>query len=384
MTDTQQPTPKTPETGPQSTETVAAEAVFETSNTSERLQAPQNTPSPGHNRQKDATSAAPESNPGAVQGNRTSAASDAQKTEGQKTGSPRSRRMPGTTRAAGKSAGNTAPSPQKKDMPVPGRTTAEAGKSSRSSASAKEVSKAASASPKDQTPEEAIKASPERPAPLTEAEKNLPPAFPASAPTDSSENRPSEKELPGAIPDSPAMREILDHGQRVATYTDILFRELVSLHGLSPEWGRRLHLAACLHDLGWLEGRKGHHKTSMRIIDEDLSLPIADDDRPWVALLARYHRKALPSRKHPRFALLKRSQQEMLRKAAALLRLADALDYSHKGIIQDLTVTIGKNKVILQAVCTGDGTEEIARCKEKGTLFVRMFKKEPKLVCLPQ
>ena len=209
-------------------------------------------------------------------------------------------------------------------------------------------------------------------------------AVPLSVTADGTAPVQPEVELPGALPDSPALREILAHGQRVATYADILFRELAPLHGLAPEWRKRLRMAACLHDLGWMEGRKGHHKTSMRIIDEDSSLPIADEDRPWVALLARYHRKAVPSRKHPRFALLKRPEQEAVRKAAALLRLADALDYTHRGVVLNCTVETGRRKVFLRAACSGDCAEEIARCKEKGDLFARLFGKEPKLVCLPQ
>lgn len=307
-------------------------------------------------------------------------ASSARKNAGQKPGSPRRRRTAGSAKTQ---AERKRTQPASKSKETDSNKGTDSGSSSRNTATEMTPPAMTSAPISSQTSEPDGRTDSVQPAFQHESGRNSP-ATSVPAPSADADSRPSEKELPGAIPDSPAMREILEHGQRVAAYADILFRELGSLHGLSPEWGRRLHLAACLHDLGWLEGRKGHHKTSMRIIDEDLSLPISDDDRPWVALLARYHRKAVPSRKHSRFALLKRSQQEMLRKAAALLRLADALDYSHRGIIQDFTVTVGKNRVVLQATCTEDCAEEAERCKEKGVLFARVFKKEPKLVCLPQ
>lgn len=72
-----------------------------------------------------------------------------------------------------------------------------------------------------------------------------------------------------------------------------------------------------LHDIGFAEGRKGHHKTGMRYIEEDLSLNISDADRPLVALLARYHRKAWPSRRHSRFAALPRRERRALRRAGS-------------------------------------------------------------------
>lgn len=86
------------------------------------------------------------------------------------------------------------------------------------------------------------------------------------------------------IPESPVMADSLTHGQRVAAIAATLFQDLAELHGLDDVWGHRLHLAAQLHDIGFAEGRKGHHKISMRLIEEDLSLNIHEDDRPWVAL----------------------------------------------------------------------------------------------------
>lgn len=306
----------------------------------------------------------------------------ARKNAGPKSSTPHRSRTTGSAKSAGR-VERKRTQPASKDKATVSNKEADSSPSSRNTPPEITPPAMTSAPIRPQTPEQGLGTDSAQPTFQPASEKGNS-VTSAPAPRADADSRPSEKDLPGAIPDSPTMREILEHGQRVAAYTDILFKELEALHGLSPEWGRRLHLAACLHDLGWLEGRKGHHKTSMRIIDEDLSLPISDDDRPWVALLARYHRKAVPSRKHPRFAMLKRPQQEMLRKAAALLRLADALDYSHKGIIQDFTVTVGKNKIILQATCTEDCTEEAERCKEKGGLFARVFKKEPKLVCLPQ
>ena len=169
--------------------------------------------------------------------------------------------------------------------------------------------------------------------------------------------------------------------RRVAAIAATLFQDLAELHGLDDVWGHRLHLAAQLHDIGFAEGRKGHHKISMRLIEEDLSLNIHEDDRPWVALLARYHRKAWPSRRHARFDALKKSDRKALRKAASLLRIADALDYTHTGVVGNLAVAVKKRKVIIAVQCSGDCSAEMERVIKKGDLFMHVFGRELECVC---
>lgn len=55
-----------------------------------------------------------------------------------------------------------------------------------------------------------------------------------------------------------------------------------------------------------------------------------------VANIARYHRKALPSDKHPLFATLNDDDQQRVRILAGVLRLADALDMRHRELVRDL------------------------------------------------
>ena len=106
-----------------------------------------------------------------------------------------------------------------------------------------------------------------------------------------------------------------------------------------------------------------------------------DEDRPYVALLARYHRKAWPSRRHARFDALKKSDRKALRKAASLLRIADALDYTHTGVVGNLAVAVKKRKVIIAVQCSGDCSAEMERVIKKGDLFMHVFGRELECVC---
>lgn len=72
-----------------------------------------------------------------------------------------------------------------------------------------------------------------------------------------------------------------------------------------------------------------------------------ETERSLVALLARYHRRAWPSPRHRRFAALGKDDRKCVRRLAALLRLADALDYSRQGLVEDISARIGKKRVEL-------------------------------------
>ncbi len=173
-----------------------------------------------------------------------------------------------------------------------------------------------------------------------------------------------------------AHRHILTHGQNVALYCNMLFMELEKLHSLDDEWLDILLLAAKYHDIGAMDGPKSHHKNSYHKIIHDQTLPIEDSQREMVALLARYHRKSLPSHKHPEFVKMPKSVQENICQGAAILRLADALDYGHQGLIHKINAKIYPQLVLLTCHSHYDITNEMFRVIKKSNLFARTFKKE--------
>lgn len=70
-----------------------------------------------------------------------------------------------------------------------------------------------------------------------------------------------------SLPDDPVYTGALVHGRQVEHLAAALFHEFAPLHKLGAPWEERLRAAARLHDIGWVEGRKKHHKTSMRLIE---------------------------------------------------------------------------------------------------------------------
>lgn len=182
-----------------------------------------------------------------------------------------------------------------------------------------------------------------------------------------------EAELSGA-----ALLEAVHHGRHVAALALALFEPLAPRFGLDMRWARMLAQAALWHDLGFAAGgRRRHHKRSMEIIEENvflsLSFGLTEAERPLVALLARYHRRAWPSMRHRRFAALCREDRKALRAAAAILRIADALDYRHKGAVEEVRVSLRRHAVRL--VCFGSEPcgRECRRALKKGDLFEDLY-----------
>ena len=97
--------------------------------------------------------------------------------------------------------------------------------------------------------------------------------------------------------------------------------------------------AALLHDVGKSEGQKGHHKTTYDLIrthGNPLGWKPADLQR--AAAVARFHRGALPTRKHKTLRDLLPDEQKATFQLAAVLRLANAFDAPHDGRIRRIQI----------------------------------------------
>jgi len=102
-----------------------------------------------------------------------------------------------------------------------------------------------------------------------------------------------------------------------------------------------LQLAALLHDVGKSHGEKSHHKKSAdMILAQGAPLGWPPDEIRRVALVARFHDGALPTKRHKALRDLLLPEQTAVIELAAVLRLANALDVSHDAHIRQLDVKV--------------------------------------------
>jgi exopolyphosphatase/guanosine-5'-triphosphate,3'-diphosphate pyrophosphatase len=148
----------------------------------------------------------------------------------------------------------------------------------------------------------------------------------------------------------------------------------VKLHKMGPEERELLSLAAILHDVGYAVGYEEHHKHAYRLILEEPIPGLSPHRQELVAQVARYHRGALPDPdKHRAFAALDKPDRELVAQLGAILRLADGLDRSHTNAVQDLTLAlVGDRLVLTLAPGRADADERWAGGK-KGRFFEQVF-----------
>lgn len=166
------------------------------------------------------------------------------------------------------------------------------------------------------------------------------------------------------------------HTHQVTHLTLQLFDELQSLHGLGEQERFWLRCAGLLHDIGWVEGQKAHHKTALRLILEAPLLLFDTRERLIIGSVARYHRKALPDESHDHYAALQPPDQKIVRMLAALLRVADGLDRTHQSLVKNLACVITSKKIIVHCDAQQPAEEERQTALDKGELFEQVFERE--------
>lgn len=141
-----------------------------------------------------------------------------------------------------------------------------------------------------------------------------------------------------------------------------------------------LRVAALLHDVGRSRAGKGHHKASYRMI-RGLTPPLGwrAQDLLTAGIVARYHRGALPRSKQKSFRDLSPRQRQHVSRLAAILRLADALDFSRDGRIQKLRVQ-GQNGWLLIAAQGYSPRDRLAEAVAAGRHLLETVYRMPVVV----
>jgi len=163
------------------------------------------------------------------------------------------------------------------------------------------------------------------------------------------------------------------HGEQVARLSLALFDDLEPLHALGPRERDLLMVAALLHDVGQYISYRRHHKHSQYVIANSELPELSPADVSFVALLARYHRRSEPKLGHPEFAALSTADREAMRRLAAMLRVADALDREHVERVASLGCRVDRDAVALEVETRGTLTLEEWALRSKGALFEAVF-----------
>jgi exopolyphosphatase/guanosine-5'-triphosphate,3'-diphosphate pyrophosphatase len=166
-----------------------------------------------------------------------------------------------------------------------------------------------------------------------------------------------------------------EHARQVARLATALFDETRGMHGLTDRERGWLEYAALLHDVGVHISYESHHRHSYYLIRHGDLRGFEPDEIETIALVARYHRRASPKRRHDGYGGLSRDGRRTVRALAAILRLAESLDRSHAQSIAALDLHDRGDDALLQLRTVGDAELELWAATRHAAPFEKLIGK---------
>ena len=92
-----------------------------------------------------------------------------------------------------------------------------------------------------------------------------------------------------------------------------------------------------------------------------------------MALVARYHRKSLPKKKHSEFDRLEPKDQQIVSRLGGILRLSDGLDRRRSGLVEVVALKKSGMNFSIKLLGTEDISVEVFGGNAKKDLFEKAF-----------
>jgi exopolyphosphatase/guanosine-5'-triphosphate,3'-diphosphate pyrophosphatase len=164
------------------------------------------------------------------------------------------------------------------------------------------------------------------------------------------------------------------HGRQVARLALRLFDETALVLAL-PESGRELlEYAALLHDIGHAIDHDRHNRHSHYLIKNAELMGFEPIEIEMIAQVARAHRKQGAQLESPELQELGAGRRRMVRGLSALLRVADALDRSHFGVVKDIDVSYSPGRLEIEVGAKRDKADlELWTCERRTDLLAKLL-----------
>lgn len=158
-----------------------------------------------------------------------------------------------------------------------------------------------------------------------------------------------------------------------------IFDKMKNIHGLGKRERLLLRIAVLLHDCGKYINMAQSSECSYNIIMATEVIGLSHMEREIVANVVRFNSgNVLPFEELAVSSLMERAEYMTIVKLTAILRVANALDRSHKQKIKDIRVNVKDNHTMQIVVdTTEDLTLEQALFMEKSELFEEVFSIRP-------
>jgi len=160
------------------------------------------------------------------------------------------------------------------------------------------------------------------------------------------------------------------HSIAVERLASAIFQEVHKDVGLGARDRELLSTAAILHDIGLEQDPETHNVRSREILLETGLSGFGPTRLKVIACIVTFHRKKVKWRQDELFLSLDPKDQDRILKLAAILRVADGLDYTHGQSVAIESIRKKKKRFVIQAVGEpGDVEANVKRANKKGDLW---------------
>ena len=166
-----------------------------------------------------------------------------------------------------------------------------------------------------------------------------------------------------------------NHARQVAALALGLFDATAPLHGLGSAERDLLEFGALLHDIGEHISRQNHDRHSAYLIENGGLRGFSPQEVRILATMSRYHVRGTPKPTYEPFAQLRKHDRARAVALTAMLRLADGLDASHRGLVQAIRAEpLGASRELtLVLTASGEPELELWTVRRKQALLERTF-----------
>jgi exopolyphosphatase/guanosine-5'-triphosphate,3'-diphosphate pyrophosphatase len=159
-----------------------------------------------------------------------------------------------------------------------------------------------------------------------------------------------------------------------------IFDQTHKFHNLGNRERFCFRVSAILHDIGKYINYNSHDIHSYNIIQYQDIMGFSDRELNLIANIVRYHEEDLPDFSHKQYSDLDERDRLTVSKMAAVLRLAEALDVSHKQKITDFEISINKNELLFKVTSKEDIMLEQWSFSQVSGFFEDVMGVRPKII----
>lgn len=168
----------------------------------------------------------------------------------------------------------------------------------------------------------------------------------------------------------------LHHCNQVLDLANQIFDGIKNLYWMGEEDRFYLQSAALLHDIGYHINNVRHHLHSQYLVTNSEIEGFHEMELKTIGNLVRYHSKEWPALGHPDYGSMPEGLREKVDVLAGILRIADALDFTHQGHIQGLSVEPTPGALHIRIEARGAIDLELEEARIKGDLLAHALKRK--------